>query len=277
MDTMKKRSQESRADRLKRLQYKLSTLDQSQPGYERERELLSREIRLIRMDSPRPARTPSAGANARATGSRAGSKPAVKSGAKTGSARKRKTAASDKSTPVDALGGLGKLFAPKNFEQSMQSINGLREFCKQCAKYVSQADTLLDTLFVTGTSLKESGLLQKLTESKGKNLSTADLTTILMALMNSPMGAGIFKRLSGGDGETTQTETTQPAAQQAATAPVSQPALPPGPAQRPQGGGPPRGYYGGTPVAPLVPPGARPAGPNGQNPPNSTNNPGPYY
>lgn len=112
---------------------------------------------------------------------------------------------------ANPLGSLSKLFSPKGIEQSMSTIGNLRVFCKQAAKYVQQADSLLDSLFATGNSLKESGLLKKLAESKGK-MSTADLTNILLALMNSPIGNTFFKRLGGGE----STEGTGTAAGDAA-------------------------------------------------------------
>ncbi|KUO96611.1 hypothetical protein [Ferroacidibacillus organovorans] len=102
---------------------------------------------------------------------------------------------------ADAIQSISKSLTPKSIEDSLGTITSLREFCKQCARYVQQADQVLDTLFVTTNSLKDSGVLKKLMESKGKNLDTSDFTNILMALMNSPLGATVFNRL--GDGKKT--------------------------------------------------------------------------
>ncbi len=152
--------------------------------------------------------------------------------------------------------------SPKNMEESLTTISTLRNFCKKCIQYVQQADGLLDTLYVTTNSLQESGVLKKLSETKGKNLSSADLTTMLMALMNSPLGNSFFKRLTNGDGgsadnasDTTNTvQHTSPATNQLpAPAPQSPQAGPlpnHGPAQqgrpRNQGGGQ-QGPYGYPP------------------------------
>ena len=117
---------------------------------------------------------------------------------------------------------ISKILTPKNFEESLGTIVSLRNFCKNCLRYVQQADNLLDTLFVMGNSLQESGVLKKLSESKGKNLNSSDFTNILMALMNTPVGAGLFKRLSGG-GEATQ--ESAPATTPAQTVSTEQPAI----------------------------------------------------
>lgn len=102
---------------------------------------------------------------------------------------------------VDAIQSISKTLTPKSIEDSLGTITSLREFCKHCIRYVQQADQVLDTLSVTTNSLKDSGVLKKLMESKGKNLDTSDFTNILMALMNSPLGATVFNRLGNGKKE----------------------------------------------------------------------------
>jgi len=260
----------SREIRIRKLEAELARLAPDQPRLRRERELLARELRLVKMD-----RTP---ATTRVAAKSSGARPSAKTGggsnsggsapggsagnAKAGTARKRPSVAGTgkgtgkalgkglaKGITTEALGGLGKALTPKNLEESLSSIVSLRSFCKQCMRYVQQADTLLDTLFVTTNSLKESGVLSKLAESKGKNLNTSDFTNILMALMNSPMGSNIFKRLGSGDNsdsnagaDASATQATQ-ATQATAQATV------------PRGNGP-----GATPAArPAVrPPGVAP-------------------
>jgi hypothetical protein len=108
---------------------------------------------------------------------------------------------------ASAFKNLGQILTPKNFDDSMSTINNLRNFCRQAGKYVQQADTLLETLFATGTSLKESGVLKKLAETKGKNLSTGDLTNILLSLMNTPIGANLLRRGSSGDADSSAKPT----------------------------------------------------------------------
>lgn len=178
-------------------------------------------------------------------------KPVAKSAAGKGTKRKvlakkntvkkavpKKTAVStpSSSTPTSKETGkktgkkFSKLLTPKNFEESLGTIVSLRTFCKNCLRYVQQADNLLDTLFVMGNSLQDSGVLKKLSEFKGKNLNTGDFTNILMALMNTPVGAGLFKRLSGGDTTTEEAPAPNPAQTVSVEQPAAQPPrLPPGP------------------------------------------------
>lgn len=243
----------SRETRIRKLEAELARLAPDQPRLRRERELLARELRLVKMD-----RTPATPRVAAKTG---GSRPNSKVGsgskssgsaiggstgsAKAGAARKRPSATGagtrtglgkgiGKGITTEALGGLGKALTPKNLEESLSSIVSLRSFCKQCMRYVQQADTLLDTLFVTTNSLKESGVLSKLAESKGKNLNTSDFTNILMALMNSPMGSNIFKRLGSSDNSDSNAGGDATTSQAALPAPVAAP----GPAQSARGSGP---------------------------------------
>jgi len=227
-------TKEARTQRLNRLQYQLDQLDQSQPQNARESDLLTREIRLIKQDRSSPpllngrsASTGGTGGKTPAKVGRSGGKGKA-SGRRTPSsatpARKRgKSTTGTKGLSADAFGGLGKALTPKNLEESLGSIVSLRNFCKQCMRYVQQADTLLDTLFVTTNSLKESGVLSKLAESKGKNLNTSDFTNILMALMNSPMGNNIFKKLGSGDSAEADGTTTTTAEPTVATRSASPP------------------------------------------------------
>lgn len=136
-------------------------------------------------------------------------------------------------TGSDGAGGLNlnRLLSPGNLEESLGTIVTLRGFCKKCLKYVNQADNLLDTLFVTTNSLKETGVLKKLAESKGKNLNSGDLTNILMALMNSPLGNNVFQRLGG-----SEKKESPPPAQAAVPAAPQNGAAPPNPERPPQGG-----------------------------------------
>lgn len=221
------RAHETREQRLFRLQHKLRRLDQSAPNYKRERELLNREIQLVKLERPAAsgsarATGPANRATATTTTRKTGGGQSKRSASSTATARKKGAGVKSKGLSTEALGGLGKALSPKNIEESLGSIVSLRSFCKQCMKYVQQADTLLDTLFVTGNSLKESGVLSKLAESKGKNLNTSDFTNILMALMNSPMGNNIFKKLGSGDAQTSEepaaTTVTPATARTAATA-----------------------------------------------------------
>lgn len=156
----------------------------------------------------------------------------------------------DSSTPSskNSTPNWSKILSPKNFEESMTTISTLRNFCKNCVKYIQQADGLLDTLYVTSTSLKESGILKKLSESKGKNLNTTDLTTLLLALMNTPLGSNFFKRMTGGnDDSETPATTTEPAKQISNTSSQTKSALlPPSLPQQQNTARPPYGYPPGS-------------------------------
>ncbi|MFD1675857.1 hypothetical protein [Alicyclobacillus fodiniaquatilis] len=126
---------------------------------------------------------------------------------------------------------LSQLLTPKNMQETMKTVGNLRGMVKNWLGYLQQADRVLDTVFVTTTSLKESGVLDKLVKQRGKNLSTDDFTSILGALMSSPLGANLFK--GGGDEEEeptatpAQTTNPQPANPQAIQRPNQQNGLPP--------------------------------------------------
>lgn len=105
---------------------------------------------------------------------------------------------------------------------SLESVNSLRLNAKQWLKYLQQADVFLDTLYSAGNNLQENGVLQKLIQQKGKNLSTGDFTAILMALMNTPLADRFFK---GGEQSPAAPQNPAPS-QQGQAAPVE--AAPPG-------------------------------------------------
>lgn len=106
--------------------------------------------------------------------------------------------AKKKSKPVAPAALPPVRISPTFIQDSLDSLENLRNLCKQCLKYVQQADTMIDTLFSTAHSLHESGILQKLIQHRGRNLSTADLATILSVLMNSPIGNRLFEKIGGG-------------------------------------------------------------------------------
>jgi hypothetical protein len=114
-------------------------------------------------------------------------------GKKKGNSSKSKGAKkSSKSAPLTLQ--LPNPNSPTFVQDSMRTITNLRNLCKNCLKYIQKADSVLDTLFSSANSLHETGLLQKLMQSKGKNLSTGDWTTILLTLMNTPLGSSILKK-----------------------------------------------------------------------------------
>lgn len=96
---------------------------------------------------------------------------------------------------------------------SLDSIGDLRGKTKQWLQYLQQADRVLDTLYVAGNSMNESGLLQKIIKNKGKNLSTGDLASILTALINTPLAEQFLKGW-GGSGESGTAEAPAGSSQQ---------------------------------------------------------------
>lgn len=104
----------------------------------------------------------------------------------------RKKPTARKSAPANKQSKSPALPSPSSL-LSLDSINNLRSSAKQWLKYLQQADVFLDTLYSAGNSLNETGVLQKIIQQKGKNLSTGDFTSILMALMNTPLADRFFK------------------------------------------------------------------------------------
>jgi hypothetical protein len=104
-----------------------------------------------------------------------------------------------------AAKGLGHLLSPKGIQETLKTVGSLRTSVKQWLQYLQQADQILDTIFITSSSLKETGVLEKIVKQKGKNLSTEDFTNILIALMNTPIGGQLLK--SGGSTETQPPES----------------------------------------------------------------------
>lgn len=106
---------------------------------------------------------------------------------------------------------LSNLLTPQSIQESLKSVGTLRKSVKSWLHYLQQADQMLETIYVTSNSLKETGVLDKLIKQRGKNLTTDDFTNILIALMNSPVGNQILK--PGGTETNSETPVAQPAAQ----------------------------------------------------------------
>lgn len=120
---------------------------------------------------------------------------------KTGPAKK-KSLTQGSGQPAGKTGkkssGLSNLLTPEHIQDSLKSVGTLRKSLKSWLNYLQQADQMLETIYVTSNSLKETGVLDKLIKQRGKNLTTDDFTNILIALMNSPVGSQVLKG-SGGD------------------------------------------------------------------------------
>lgn len=185
----------------------------------------ARDIRLAKGQSPANRR--------RTTGSTNTRKPKKSSSNKSTTSKKQSSAASSSKKATS----LSKLLTPKNMQETVKTVTNLRGMVKNWLGYLQQADKMLDTVFVTTSSLKESGVLDKIVKQRGKNLSTEDFTSILAALMSSPMASSF---LGGGsdDDETSnsaeqKTSNTQTQTNTQAGRPQQNPnqmggALPPG-------------------------------------------------
>lgn len=103
---------------------------------------------------------------------------------------------------------LTKMLSPENIQETMKNVGNLRNSVKNWLRYLQQADQVLDTVFVTTNSLKETGVLDKLVKQRGKNLSTEDFTNILVALMNSPAGNQILRSMGNGENKSAETTST---------------------------------------------------------------------
>jgi hypothetical protein len=138
--------------------------------------------------------------------------------------RKQTSAAKPTQAPPAAKKStsLSQLLTPKNLQESLKTVVNLRSTVKNWLQYLNQADQMLDTLFITSSSLKESGVLEKLVKHKGKNLTTEDFTNILIAFMNSPLGGHLLKGAGGGQSQDDQAQTQAQAQGQAQSQPQPQ-------------------------------------------------------
>ncbi|WP_200757832.1 hypothetical protein [Effusibacillus dendaii] len=152
---------------------------------------------------------------------------------------------------------------------SLSNLGNLSAMCKQCLKYLQQADVWLETINKASTSLNEAGLLQKLIKTKGKGLSTGDMASVLMAFMNTPLADQFFK--GGSSEEDSSTANRQPANQSGH--PEQNPSSPPA-SSAPSAGHPGWPRYPGMPPGPPTfgqpAPPAWPGYMQGYNPPPPT-------
>lgn len=132
--------------------------------------------------------------------------------------KKRRTGSavqSTKAAEVKKKSSIGKFLSPQNIQESLKSVGNLRSMVKNWLGYLQQADTLLDTVYATSNSLRDSGVLEKIVKQKGKNMTTDDFTSILIALMNSPVGSQVLKSMTGSSDSTSNSaeqDTTTAAA-----------------------------------------------------------------
>ncbi|MBX6352063.1 MAG: hypothetical protein IRZ10_01910 [Thermoflavifilum sp.] len=104
----------------------------------------------------------------------------------------------------------GQLFGGAGLQDSLKTVGNLHGMVRKGLNYLQQADQILETVVVTGNSLKETGILDKLTKRRGKDLTTDDFTNLLIALMNSPVGHRFFKSLGAKDGQSSGATANPP-------------------------------------------------------------------
>jgi hypothetical protein len=158
-------------------------------------------------------------------------RPAAPAPRKNAAGRKQK--AGRKNVPVPAPAASSK----KPSILSLEGIGDLRTMCKNTMKYLQQADVWLDTLYIASNNLNKTGLLKKLTETKGKGLSTTDLTGLLLSFMNTPLADQFFKGGSSSDSAAEPPDGNRPSPgnaspQPQAAAPPAMPAVPQNPNQQ---------------------------------------------
>ncbi len=161
------------------------------------RKLTAHDIQLAKQSTARNG-------GAKSGKGKAGKKMSAASRPKSSQKSPAKTAVKSTAAPAKKAGGLAQLLSPKGIQDSLKSVGSLRNSVKNWLRYLEQADQVLETIYATSNSLKESGVLEKIVKQKGKNLTTEDFANILVALMNSPIGGQVFK---GGGDETDASET----------------------------------------------------------------------
>lgn len=210
-----RKSRVTSSQRLRQRERQLRTLDATAKSSPKVREALVSDVRLARDNLLRQAaktlaRTPAGGSGRTGAAKRPGTKAGAGKGRpKTGS---QATSTGKKPAAQSKNSSLSQLLSPKNLQESLKTVGNLRGTVKNWMRYLQQAEQMLDTFYVTSNSLKESGVLDKLVKYKGRNLTTEDFTSILVALMNSPIGGQIFKGSAAGDdssGDSTEAQTAQ--------------------------------------------------------------------
>jgi hypothetical protein len=182
----KRKGRKQLEKRVRTLQACLTTLDLHQPTYEATKRILEQEIQLAKAElktAPKP-----------------------KPSGKKSNAGKSLPAAKPRAKRVPLPGGASfpsfQLPNPKSptfAEDSIRHLATLRHLCKKYTGYMSRADQLFDSLHGVGSHLHKEGVLPKVIGGKFKDMTTGEWTTLLMALMNSPL-AGMLLGGSGGSG-----------------------------------------------------------------------------
>ncbi|PWK16380.1 hypothetical protein [Tumebacillus permanentifrigoris] len=175
----KKKGRKQLEKRVRTLQACLTTLDLKQPTYETTKRILESEIKLAKAElKTAPKHKPTA--------------------------KKSTSGKLNNSKRVPLPGGASfpsfQLPSPKSptfAEDSIKHLSTLRQLCKKYTGYMSRADQLFDSLHGVGSHLHKEGVLPKVIGGKFKDMTTSEWTTLLMALMNSPL-AGMFLSTAGG-------------------------------------------------------------------------------
>lgn len=186
MAARQKKSRKSLEKRVRKLQACLATLEPTQASYKATKRVLEQEIKLAKAELKTAAKPKSL--------------PASKKGSKSIPLGKSKSKRSP--LPGGASFPSFQLPSPKSptfAEDSIKHLSKLRSLCKQYAGYMTRADQLFDSLHGVGSHLHKEGVLPKVMSGKFKDMTTGEWTTLLMALMNSPL-AGMLLGGAGGGG-----------------------------------------------------------------------------
>lgn len=189
----KKKKREELLKQKHRLEARLLRLEAGLPAIGGSQEEIEHELLLVKnelKDLKRPADSKSGTGKSRA-------KSASKSTGKSNSKTKSVTAAASKKSPLPGGASFPSFQLPRpknpNFaNDSLQTIENLRVFCKKCMGYMQRADQWIDGLHGMSNHLRESGVLPKIMGGKIKDLTGSDWMSVLAALMNSPLSSAIL-------------------------------------------------------------------------------------
>ncbi|MBL0385323.1 hypothetical protein JJB07_01575 [Tumebacillus sp. ITR2] len=193
----KKKGRKTLEKRVRTLQACLATLESSQPTYETTKRILEAEIELAKAELKTAPKA------------KAKSSPTKKSAGKSLPAAKPKSKRSP--LPGGASFPSFQLPNPKSptfAEDSMKHLGTLRNHLKKYHGYMSRADQMFDALHGVGTHLHKEGVLPKVIGGKFKDMTAGEWSTLLMALMNSPL-AGFLLGGGGNSGGSEQSEEKQ--------------------------------------------------------------------
>lgn len=217
MSSRSKKNRDMLKKRVHSLEVELASLQPSQHAYKSNKRMLESQLQLAKAElappkksKTRKRRSSSATTNADTSG---------KSSTTTSPAPKK-----SKRSPLP--GGASfpsfQLPSPKSptfYEDSLKTVNNLRNMCSKAMGYLQRADQLFGGLHGVGNHLQEAGVLPKIMSGKFKDLSTGEWGTLLMALMQSPLSGMLLGGGGGAEGGEAAAQQALPEGAQTATTP----------------------------------------------------------